>query len=252
MSQKTLRMLVGALVVLVVLWGGTVLLAHPDAAPAVPPQLAAFLDGVGSRDSLRALRVEGPDGVSLELAPADGGWTVDGLPADSGNVARFLDVLSEAHVAELAARSTSNHARMGVADGDTYTLAVEAGAYSGSILVGDQGTRYGTTYVRAPGHAEVYLVDGDLRTPARRDLDAWRSKRVLGLDTARVARIDVTRNGEQYAVVRGDSTWTFADGSATDPDEIRSLLGEYRNLQATGFVGATDSLATLPPGGSVV
>lgn len=252
MSQNTLKKLILALVVASALWGIVAVFSGGDRATDASSRLVAFLDGVGEEGSVQAVRIRSPDGGTVELTRADGGWTVDGFPTDSGRVAQLFEVLSSAEVRELVARNVANHGRMGVADDDAYTMEVAAEGYTGSLLLGDAGARYGTTYVRAPGEDEVYLLEGNLNVHARRSLDDWRSRRVVTVDTAAVTRIDVSRDGSRYSLSRSDSTWTFEDGSATDEAAVRNVLVELRDLQAAGFLSQGDSVAALPPAGSVV
>lgn len=252
MSQDTLKKLVAALVVALGLWGVVALFSGPGAPPGASPDLIDFFATVDSGASIESIRFTEPDGAPTELAPLGGGWTVNGFDSDSGTVARLLSVLADAEVGDLVARNVSNHARMGVAEEDARTLEVAVGGAASSILIGNSGPRYGTTYVRVPGAAEVYLLDGDLGAHARRRLDDWRSKRIVAVDTAAVARLDVQRDDDAYSVIRADSAWTFEDGSAVNEATVRDLLRELRDLRAAGFLHEGDSLAAAPAGASIV
>jgi hypothetical protein len=246
MSQDTLRKLLIALVVVGALWGIASLVSGPGAPPAASAGLVDFFQAVGSGSSIRAIRLSSPGGDTVELTPTDGGWSVNGLPTDSGTVARFLTALSEATVGDLIARNVANHGRMGVVEGEAPSLAMETDGYTGSVLVGSGGPRYGTSYARLPGEDEVYLLEGDLQSHVRRSLDGWRSKRVTAVDTTSVARVEVRRDDDEYAVVRGDSTWAFEDGAEADGNTVRSILTELRDLQASGFLQEGDSLMAAP------
>lgn len=246
MSQDTLKKLLVALVVVVALWGVASLFSGPGAPPAASAGLMEFFDAAGSDSSLRVIRLRNPGGEAVELTPSDGRWSVNGLPTDSGTVARFLTALSETSVRDLVARNAANHGRLGVAEGEAPTLEVEADGYTGSVLMGNGGPRYGTSYARLPGEDEVYLLEGDLQSHVRRSLDGWRSKRVTAVDTTSVRRIEVSRDDQAYAVVRGDSTWALEDGSPVDGATVRSMLTELRNLQASGFLQEGDSLLAAP------
>jgi len=252
MSHDTLKKLVLALIVALVLWGALTLYPRNGRSVDASPEVLAFLDGVGDGASIDAVRFRDPDGDIIELGRSEGRWIVNGFPSDSASVAQLLDVLSNASVLELVARNVANHGRMGVTDDDARVLEVEGEGYAGSLLVGDAGSRYGTTYVRAPGQNEVYLVEGNLSVHARRSLDDWRSKRIVAIDTASVARLDVTRDGARYSLQRGDSAWTFEDGAETEATAVRNILAELRDLRAAGFLTEGDSVAALPAGGAVV
>ncbi len=251
MSPNALKKLVGALIVLLVVWGA-VALATRHRAPGEPAELGALLEDIRDTASLRAIRFETPRGETVELSRAGSHWIVNGHPADSGSVARFLTALADASSGALVARNPTTHARLGLSADSAYTVELHGRGAAETVLVGDAGTRYGTTYVRRPASDEAWLVEADLRTAARRSLDDWRSKRVVALDTAAVASLEVRRDGESYALARADTTWTLAGGVSADAAVVRGILGELHNLWADGFLAEGDSLAALAEGGALV
>lgn len=252
MSQETLKRLVGALIVAVVVWGVLSLASGSGRPPAPSGALADVVATLADTASLDTLRFDGAGTDPVELARSDGRWTVNGLAVDSGTVVRLLDGLAGATLGDVAAKNAANHARMGVDSDSARTLEVLVAGTPRTLLIGDQGPRYGTTYVRLPDQDEVHVLDADLRSHARRALDDWRSKRIVAVDTASVVRLEVERDGERYALERGDSAWTFADGAPADEGAVRSLLGELHDLKGDGFLAEGDSLATAPEGGRLV
>lgn len=250
MSPNALKKLIGALLAALAVWG-VVALRTRDRSPAAPAELSALVAGMKDTASLTTVRFKAPEGAPVELTREGAAWKVNGRTADSGMVARFLTSLADATAGDLVARNAANHARLGLAADSAYTMELE-GRTPAALLVGNAGSRYGTTYVRQPRSDEVWLVGADLRTPARRSLDDWRSRRVLALDTAAVARLEIQRDGESYSLTRTDSAWALADGTRADGAVVRDILGELRDLQADGLLTGTDSLAAREPGGYVV
>jgi hypothetical protein len=233
-----------------VLWVVATLVSRAgDGSIAGTGDLADFFEGVdaASATSVRILRPG--DTISLSL---DGGiWHVNGFRADSGSVARLFQTLQEARMGGLVATNPANHERMGVSADSATTLEVAVGGSTRTLLFGDEGPRPGSIYARAVSSDEVHLVQAALWNHLRRQLDDWRNRRMLAIDTTRVARIAVERDDDAYALVRADTLWTFADGSPTRASQVRSLLNELAGgLVASRFVPDGDSLATLPPGGS--
>ena len=202
-------------------------------------------------ESVESVRLAGPSGGVALVRRADG-WSADGFDADSAIVARLLAALASSEVGALAAANPANHERMGVSADSAITLAVEAAGRTRTILVGKQGPRFETSYVRVPDEDEVYLLEGDLRVHVRRPLDDWRNKNIVRVDTSAVTRIAVERDGEAYSVVRGDSLWTFDDGAEVDQGRVRNILAELRGVLAAGFLSEGDSLFSLPLAASTV
>jgi hypothetical protein len=251
-SERTLKRLVGALAAVVVLWGVATLVSRAgDDRAGVGEEIAAFFEGVDS-SSVTGARIERPrDTIALEL---EGGvWRVNGFASDSGSIARFLATLADAEVTEMVATNPANHERMGVSADSARALVLEVGGATRRLLFGKEGPRVATIYARAPDRDEVYLVSGGLWSHLNRQLDDWRNRRLLAIDTARVRRISVDRDGDRFTLVRADTIWTFEDGSPVRAAQVRSLLNELGGgLIASRFVGDSESLAARPPGGSTI
>jgi hypothetical protein len=251
MSERALKQLVGALAVVVVLWLAATLVSRAgDGSIGPSGDLAAFFDGV-SADAVSEVRILRP-ADTIVLSRAADAWSVNGFRADSGSVARFFQTLEGAEPGNLMATNPANHDRMGVSADSARTLELELGSQTRSLLFGGNGPRPSTIYARQPGADQVYLVEGALSSHLQRQLDDWRNRRMLAIDTGTVARIAVQRGDDAYTLVRGDSVWTFADGGAARESQVRSVLNELAGLVASRFVADDDSLAARPPGGSAV
>ncbi|HEX7089126.1 MAG TPA: DUF4340 domain-containing protein [Longimicrobiales bacterium] len=247
MSEKTLRIIIGAVVVLVAAYalaamiGGSPSSASGDDARAL---VRALEDA--RKDDLEAIRIVGPEpGDSTELVRgADGTWSANGKPADSAAVARLMDALEEARVGHLAAANPDNHARLGVAADSTWQLELRrAGADEPiRLLLGENGPSYPSVYARLPDADEVFVVSGTLGNAARRRAADWRDRVVVRADTAAVRRIVVTRDKATYTLARGDSARWTVDGAPADSGTVAELLRELARLEAQAF--APDS-ATL-------
>jgi len=251
-SEKTLKTLLGALVVALVLWGGVTLISRwSGGGPSAAPALADIFEGA-TADSVMTVHISGPkDTISLARA-ANGKWTVNGLAPDSGTVARFFSTLKDTKIGDLVSTNPANQASMGISKDSAWTLSFDVGGKARTLLVGKSGPRYGTAYVRLPGEDQVYLAEGALRSNVTRSLDDWRNKRIVALDTASVHRLEVDRDGKTYTLVRADSSWTLAGGEAANKTSVKDILTELSGLQAAGFMAPGDTLATTPQGARIV
>lgn len=249
MSESTLKKLVGALALVAVVWVVVTLMSRGGGSIDAPNDLGAVFDGV-TDSTVTAVRFVGPD-ETIELRKGDGGWQVNGFRADSGVVARFFQSVSETSVGDLVATNPANHERMGVAGDSVHTLEIEVGGGTRELLVGNEGPRFSTAYVRLPDEDPVYLLEGNIRPSLVRHLDDWRNRKMVSIDTSQVARISVQRDGDDFTLVRGDSAWTFENGDSTVSRQVQNLLEELGgSMVASGFVPAGDSIAALPQGGS--
>jgi hypothetical protein len=243
MSERTLKQLVGALALAVGVWLVASLFSRGGGSIEASGEITGVLEGLDGA-SVEAVTVRrGGDTIVLERSGSR--WAVNGYPADSGSVARLTIALDEAEIGDLVATNPANHARMGVAVDSATEVELTADGASRTLLVGDAGRQFGTAYVRLPDQDEVYLLVGDLRTHVVRELDAWRNRTMVAIDTAAVTRVEVERDGDAYALVRGDSTWTFEGGGDVAPAALSGVLSELGRLVATGFLAEGDSIAGL-------
>jgi len=247
-SERTLKQLVGALVVVAAIWLVTRLLSGGGGGIEASGEIATLFEGM-TPDAVQAVRMTGPDGTA-ELSRATGRWTVNGWDADGVQVSQLLNELRLMEVGDLVATNPANHQRMGVDDEGAVRVEVDVDGDTRTVLIGDQGPRFGTAYGRLPGEDDVYVLEGDLRTHARKSVDAWRDKEIVAVDTAAVGRIEIERDGTSYAVVRGDSVWTLEDGGDVDAIQVRNVLVELSSVVASGFLTEADSLFVAPPGAS--
>ena len=251
MSERSLKQLVGALALVVGLWLIVSLVSRGGGSIGPPSDIGAVFEGVDAT-TVSAARFIQPS-ETVELRREDGAWRVNGFRADSGSVARFFEAVASAEGGDLAATNPANHERMGVAGDSTRTLEIDLGGETRTVLIGNAGPRLSTVYTRRPGEDEVYLLEGALRTHLTRNLDGWRNRRMVAIDTSLVRRIAVERDQDAFVVVRGDSAWTFEDGGAVVERQVQSVLQELAGaLVAAGFVADGDSLAALPRAGSTV
>ncbi len=251
MSERTLKQLVGALVVVVAVWAiATLLSGSGGGGQSATGEIAAIFNGV-SEATVTEVRRRGPSG-DVVLTGGSGAWTVNGLRPDSGAVTRFWSVVDGLEMGGLVASNPDNHGRMGVADDGASTLEIDIDGDTRALVVGDQGPRFGTSYVRVPGQDEVYVAQGDLRSHVQRALADWQNRRIVRIDTSAVVRIEIERDGDPYVLVRGDSLWTFEDGAETNSSTASGVVAELADLIAAGVLSEADSIAQAELGGTTL
>jgi len=247
MSEKALKRLVAGLATAVVLYIMVGFLGRNRGTGSGDPALDAFLRQLGT-DSLSSIMVTSPGGDSFRLARRGDSWTVNDLAADSAAIARLQRSARDAKVGVMISSSDANHARLGVTADSAWTVEVQpAGVGATRLLVGNNGSRMSSAYVRLPDEAATWELTGDLRGAVARSLTDWRDKTIARIDTAKVASLELARDGSHYTISRLDSTWvvTTMAGHAAEPAEsgtVSSILSELARLDATGF--ATDTMTT--------
>lgn len=242
MTETTLRRVLAAVALLAAGYGAVVLIGGSDGGDGPGgPVVEAMARAAGGLDSVR---IEG-GGDTVGLRRRDGGWRVDGHPADTariGSLERALDAGGAS--VELASRNPENHERMGVDSASARRVVLSpSGGEPARLLVGDEGPGGSGAYVRTPGSPSVYLVPGDLGRLVRQDRQRWRDRTVTAVDTGRARTVRVRRGDAVYVLRRGDGGWRL-DGGLADSARVDRLLSDLAGLEADGF--APDTAAVEP------
>lgn len=238
MTERQVRIIFGVLAVLVLAYVGAELLGGGDGGSEEELGLARAVT-----DSARSVRIleSGGDTVRLELREDTA--LVNGFPADTAEVRALLAALDTARAGELVARSAANHDRLGVTEDAADRVVVgPADSPSFTFLLGDRGR--GGRFVRRPDADEVYLLDGPAEIRLGQSAEAWRDRRVAAVDTARIHRLALERDGRRTTLLRGGDGWRAASGDSVAGAAVRSLLGALSDLRAAGQVPADSVIRT--------
>ena len=244
MSTRTLTRLLASAALLLGLWFVISRVPSGGADDRPSGQWADFFDRL-NRITVTEVRLDGADGERVIARDGDS-WTIDGLPADSGTVARFWESVESASVTNLVSRNPENHGRMGLADGSAYRMTFQLEGENRSVLVGDAGTSVGTSFVRRPESTEAYVLSSNFNAHMTRSLPDWRDRRVVIVDTSAVERIELAAEDGNHALSRADSRWTLAGGAEADPSTVRGILEELSTLRANGFAEAGNEIFDAP------
>ena len=188
--------------------------------------------------------LHGADTVVLARTPGEP-WTVNGFAAASGTVDDLFGALKDTAPPELVAESPSSFSRMGVDSAAAWL--VRLGSHGTPVLrlfVGGRGPGFDASYVRVPGDAHVYVLEGQLGSVVERGVDAWRDKTIAAVPPESVATVEIERARSHVTLARRGSQWTLGGGRAADSAAVARLLERFHSLTASGFATAreTDSL----------
>lgn len=237
MSPTVLRRLLLVLVVALAAWGGLVLRHRGRTDAPAGLTLPAL-----SPDQVDDVTLgEGPEAVRLHRTGA--AWTVNGLPASTGAVAAWLGAARDTSAeSELIARSSGPHARLGLDSATARRLTVRAaGATLLDLYVGTRGPEFEGFYVRPVGEAASYVLRGDFAEGLARAADEWREKTVAGVAAGAIGSVMVRLGRSSMTLARTGGRWTLA-GAPADSGKVAKYLGQFAEIRAAGFPGATDSL----------
>ena len=259
MSDRILKYLVGALVLLIVAWLGAKTIAGLGGEAANAPfDLASLTDA-----EIDSVVIASPDGI-VHLVAGDG-WTVNGYDATAEAGETLTRALGQARTGNLVGRNPENHVRLGVTDAAGRTVTVyPAGSSPVSFIVGEQTQVLNQSYVRQPKEDEVYTLRGSLVTLVSRGADDWRDKSILQAAREDMQRLEYDYPDESFALELVPTGWTIQpSGTMADPTFVNSTLSQLAGLRAIGFAAdsviptlawdsATAELRVLGPGDFVL
>ena len=243
MSAKQLKVIALALVVVLLLWGGSELFSR--GSDTVTGGLSFPALAQSDVDTISV--VKGTD--SIVVAKSATGWTANGRRAAPDAVNDFFLALRDSGAPELVAQDSSSFGRLNVDSATGRWLRISsAGKPLLRLIVGARGSEYASAYVRRPGDRHVYLWRGRLASLADRAVDDWRDKRIAAIEPDSVALIAVERGKDRYTLQRAGKTWKL-QGAPADSGAVARLLEKYRTVTAAGFASPAqaDSARALRP-----
>jgi hypothetical protein len=242
MLTRLNRVLLGALVGQVVLFGLLLVFCGRDGGQRVPAR--ALLAGL-SREAITRLTLEGEDGARLELTREGEGWVLPGqagYPADRERIERLLGQLLDLRPRLVVAHGAGHQADLEVApDRFRRKLTLQAGDRRQELYVG--GRKAGYTQVRLGQESETYGVDAldEWQLPTA-PMD-WLDKGALSVPRERLVRLEVTRGAQSVRLERaGAGGWRL--GEAPVPArKAEQLVDQAVRLEPVDVLGRLEDPA---------
>ena len=253
MSTSFLKRAGLVLLGLVILWGLLAVLRR-DTSEEIGGLVIPKIDPA----ALNQVTIQGATDTIYLVRLPDNNWEANGLPAASSVVNELYNAVFDSATmaqSELAARSASSHARMGVTDMGHSRMLFMAGADTlADLRVGNPTETGRGAFVRLGDAPEVYRVKGDLARLSSQRVDDWREKRIVSVAEENVGSVEVSWPGRRYTLTRADGGGWDIDGVPTDTVAASAFFRGYRDLQATGFPTAADaeSIDFTRPDGRIV
>jgi len=192
------------------------------------------------------ITITAPDKGTLVLQRSGGLWQVSSsgqeaaYAADTQAVQALLDTLASLATGSRVSRTPGRHALYEV--DQAKGLRVEAldstGRAAAAVVIGKNGPNIFSTFVRASGSDEVYLVDGILQARASKTLSEWRDKTVFKLDPGLIRAYTVSGD-RSLALHKNGDAWQAGSGETVNAEAARQLMQTLAGLNAADFAEGT-------------
>jgi hypothetical protein len=234
MTPKQLARLALVLGALLLLWGAASLARRGSRGLSESDRLA--IPAV-ARDSADSVIITRPADTIRLVRRDSATWTVNGHPASPAAIQELFTALADtARRTELVASRSASHAALGVDSAKGAGIRIVQGDSTVADLVqGNRGPTFDGGYFRTAGDSAVYLVGGNLAQVLERSQDEWRDRRIAGVASDSVARIEISRGRRSYVVRRDGAGWVLGSGGPADSAAVAALLADYRQVDAAGF-----------------
>ena len=202
-----------------------------------------------------ASRLEIRDGATALVFAKDkdkNAWKLEGptpIEAEPGRVTELLDKLSALQARDQDVIEKPDPKVTGLAETPpTVKVTVEETKGTGeakttktralTFLIGKEDAAKAKVYVQVAGWPRVNAVEPDLLKLVQRPALAYRNRRVLDFSPADLARLNVKRGAESYALELTKGTWRLATPVQADVDSGKAslLAGDLGRLEAVDFV----------------
>lgn len=106
----------------------------------------------------------------------DGNWQINGEVADQNKVGLFFDQLEQVQISKLVSKNQENHANYQITKEEGIVVTFSSDAGSQTFVIGKSGPLPGSFYIRKEGIANVYLMQGDVRSSLAQAAEQWKEE----------------------------------------------------------------------------
>ncbi|HHM21138.1 MAG TPA: DUF4340 domain-containing protein [Bacteroidetes bacterium] len=203
------------------------------------------------KDAVNKIVVKGKtDEQEAVLTKTEEGWnlSIDGktYPADVAAVEGLLTNMASVKTDYIAAKSPDKWTEYELGNDQATHVTVYAGDkiladfYVGKFSV-DQQARQVTSFFRLEGKDDVYAVSGMAGFSLSQGGNAYRNKKLLDLDIAKIESLTYTGD-KQYEVAQSDGLWVLDGDMALDSAKVKNFLMNLRSLSGDAFVDFDENL----------
>ncbi len=193
-----------------------------------------------SPDVIDRVTIASAGGSESKLEKVNDVWYVGQEEAFVPKLNQLWTAVADIDGAQLIARNPTNHARMGVEEGQGANVAFWLGEFKQEeFIVGKWTQDVRLCYLRKPARDEVYAVPCPFGNIFDHNADGWRNPVVASIPAAAVESVEFEYPGEAFTIRRVERGWTAESGDGepqpADVFAVNAMLGTLEALVASGF-----------------
>lgn len=203
----------------------------------------------GSLSGIDLVRREGT--ISLRLREKDWFLTVPlDTPADNDEVSGLVATLARLEVTGRLGAEAAGSGLSGYGLEPPVLEVVLHGAHTGRLVVGDETPVGSGRYARADGQEGILTISSSVSRLLEAKVDSLRYSKIVGLDSWKIASLEVERNGVSSSLTRAEGAWRITSpiDFPADGAKVSNLLQGISALGADGFAPPGETLEGLGVG----
>ena len=211
-----------------------------------------------SPDVIDRVTITASSGNEAKLEKVNDIWQVEREEAFVPKLNQLWTAAADIDGAQLVARNSANHARMGVQEGQGINVAFWLGEFKQEeFIVGKWTQEVRLCYLRKPARNEVYAIPCPYGNIFDSSADGWRNPIVASIPRDAIVSIEFEYPDEDFVLRRVERGWVAESADTSEPANVfavNAVLGTLEGFIAAGFApeSETENLDfTVPQGISV-
>ena len=208
-----------------------------------------------SPDVIDRVTIAAPTGVEARLEKINDIWQIEREDAFVPKLNQLWTAAQDIDGAQLVAMNPSNHARMGVREGQGINVAFWRDEFKQEeFIVGNWSQDVRLCYLRKPARDEVYAIPCPFGNIFDSSADGWRDPVIASIPSDAIASIEFDYPDEDFVLRRVERGWIAESADASEPANVfavNAVLGTLEAFIAAGFAppNETEGLDFNGPGG---
>ena len=192
-----------------------------------------------SPDVIDQVTITAPSGSEAKLEKINDFWQVEREEAFAPKLNQLWTAAADIDGAQLVAVNPTNHARMGVQEGQGISVAFWLGEFKQEeFIVGRWSQEVRLCYLRKPARNEVYAIPCPYGNIFDATADGWRNPVVASIPRDAIESIEFDYPDVDFVIRRADRGWIAESADGSEPANVfavNAVLGTLEGFIASGF-----------------
>ncbi len=172
-------------------------------------------------------------------------WLLDGIPANEKKIKSLLSAIETLGNKKLISKNKSKHELYQVTTANKRLVLKDNKKTLLSLLIGNQGPTWNSTYIRFRSSKNVYLINQPLTTLITSDKNQWKELRINPFLSKNITQFSITLNNHQTTFELKNNIWINTKTAKKQAmNSVRSILDQLADLSGPSIKLASSEKIT--------